>query len=123
MTKPLKVRILKSTLNDGGVTYTTQYRMMGVWFSFADTDTSICKAVAQLFHDMLYDDAPCPQSIWMCSEYCANTKDIEECKLLIKEYLDAVDVYNKTLLVRRLRRLRSLSYESYLERKSTIDTL
>lgn len=60
MTKPLKVRILKSTLNDGGVTYTTQYRMMGVWFSFADTDTSICKAVAQLFHDMLYDDAPMP---------------------------------------------------------------
>jgi hypothetical protein len=98
MTKPLKVRILKSTLNDGGVSYTAQYRMMGMWFSFADTDTSIRKAVAQFFHDMLYDDeAPCPQSIWVCSEYCANTTDIEECKLLIKEYLDAVDVYNKNV--------------------------
>lgn len=98
MAKPLKVRILKSTHNDGGVTYTTQYRMMGVWFSFADTDTSIRKVVAELFHDMLYDDdAPSPQSIWMRSEYWANTKDIEECKLLIKEYLDAVDVYNKNV--------------------------
>ena len=96
MTKPLKVRILKSTLNDGTVTYTAQYRMMGVWFSF--NDTSIRKAVAQLFHDMFYDDdAPCPQSIWMGSDHCANSKDIEECKLLIKEYLDAVDVYNKNV--------------------------
>lgn len=96
MAKPLKVRILKSTLNDGTVMYTTQYRMMGAWFSF--NDTSIRKAVAQLFHDMVYDDdAPCPQSTWVCSEYCANTKDIEECKLLIKEYLDAVDVYNKNV--------------------------
>lgn len=98
MAKPLKVRILKSTLKDGSATYTAQYRMMGTWFSFADTDTSIRKAVSQLFHDMFYDDdAPCPQSIWVCSEYCANTTDIEECKLLIKEYLDAVDVYNKNV--------------------------
>lgn len=98
MAKPLKVRILKSTFKDGNATYTTQYRMMGVWFSFADTDTSIRKVVAELFHDMLYDDdAPRPQSIWMRSEYWANTKDIEECKLLIKEYLDAVDVYNKNV--------------------------
>lgn len=96
MAKPLKVRILKSTLNDGIVTYTAQYRMMGVWFSF--NDASIRKAVAQLFHDMFYDDdAPCPQSTWMCSDHCANSKDIEECKLLIKEYLDAVDVYNKNV--------------------------
>ena len=98
MAKPLKVRILKSTLNDGGTTYTSQYRMMGAWFSFADTDTSIRKAVAQLFHDMLYDDdAPCPQATWLTSDHCANSKDIEECKLLIKEYLDAVDVYNKNV--------------------------
>ena len=98
MAKPLKVRILKSTFNDGTVTYTAQYRMMGTWFSFADTDTSIRKAVAELFHDMLYDDnAPCPQSVWLCSDYRATGKDIEECKLLIKEYLDAVDVYNKNV--------------------------
>ena len=38
MAKPLKVRILKSTLNDGAVTYTAQYRMMGLWFSFAGDD-------------------------------------------------------------------------------------
>lgn len=98
MAKPLKVRILKSTFNDGGVSYTSQYRMMGMWFSFADTDTSIRKAVAQLFHDMLYDDdTPCPQSTWMRSDYCATSKDIEECKLLIKEYLDAVALYNKNV--------------------------
>lgn len=97
MAKPLKVRILKSTLKDGGVSYTAQFRMMGLWFSFAD-DTSFLVVVAQLIHDMLYDDdAPRPQSIWMRSEYWANTKDIEECKLLIKEYLDAVDVYNKNV--------------------------
>lgn len=98
MAKPLKVRILKSTLNDGTVMYTAQYRMMGVWFSFNDNETSIRKVVAELFHDMLYDDdAPCPRSIWIGSDHCANTKDIEECKLLIKEYLDAVDVYNKNV--------------------------
>ena len=98
MAKPLKVRILKSTLNDGTVMYTAQYRMMGMWFSFADADTSIRKAVAQLFHDMIYDDnAPCPQAIWVCSDHRATSKDIEECKLLIKEYLDAVDVYNKNV--------------------------
>ena len=99
MAKPLKVRILKSTLNDGAVMYTAQYRMMGMWFSFAHTESvSIRKVVAELFHDMLYDDdAPCPRSIWICSDHCANTKDIEECKLLIKEYLDAVDVYNKNV--------------------------
>ena len=98
MAKPLKVRILKSTLNDGTVMYTAQYRMMGMWFSFNDTDVSIRKVVAELFHDMLYDDdAPCPESTWMRSDHCANTKDIEECKLLIKEYLDAVDVYNKNV--------------------------
>ena len=98
MAKPLKVRILKSTLNDGTVMYTAQYRMMGMWFSFADPDVSISKVVAELFHDMLYDDdAPCPQSIWVGSDHCANTKDIEECKLLIKEYLDAVDLHNKNV--------------------------
>ena len=98
MAKPLKVRILKSTFNDGTVTYTAQYRMMGAWFSFSERDSSIRKAVAQLFHDMLYDDnAPCPQSVWLCSDYRATSKDIEECKLLIKEYLDAVDVYNKNV--------------------------
>lgn len=98
MVKPLKVRILKSTLNDGAVTYTAQYRMMGVWFSFAGDESSTLKEVARIFHDMLYDkDAPYPQSIWVCSEYCANTKDIEECKLLIKEYLDAVDLHNKNV--------------------------
>ena len=98
MTKPLKVRILKSTLKDGNATYTAQYRMMGMWFSFADTDMLIRKVVAELFHVMLCDeDAPCPQSIWVCSENCATSKDIEECKLLIKEYLDAVDVYNKNV--------------------------
>ena len=98
MAKPLKVRILKSTLNDGTVTYTAQYRMMGMWISFADTVTTLCKSSAQFFHDMLYDDdCPCPRSIWVCSEYCANTTDIEECKLLIKEYLDAVDAYNKKI--------------------------
>ena len=98
MAKPLKVRILKSTLNDGVVSYTAQYRMMGIWFSFADADISIRKAVAQLLHDMIYDDdAPCPESTWMRSDYNANSKDVEECKLLIKEYLDAVDVYNKNV--------------------------
>lgn len=98
MAKPLKVRILKSTFNDCSVNFTAQYRMMGMWFSFADTDVSIRKVVAELFHVMLYDDdAPCPQSIWMGSDHCANSKDIEECKLLIKEYLDAVDVYNKNV--------------------------
>ena len=98
MAKPLKVRILKSTLNDGTVTYTTQYRMMGMWFSFADANTSIRKAIAQLFHDMLYDDnAPCPQSTWLCSDHRANSKDIEECKQLIKEYLDAVAAYNESV--------------------------
>ena len=56
MAKPLKVRILKSTLKDGNATYTAQYRMMGTWFSFADTDTSIRKVVAELFHDMLCDE-------------------------------------------------------------------
>ena len=98
MAKPLKVRILKSTLNDGTVMYTAQYRMMGMWFSFADTDTSTRKVVAELFHDMLYDDdAPCPRSIWVLSDYRASSKDIEECKLLIKEYLDAVALYNKNV--------------------------
>ncbi len=98
MVKPLKVRILKSTLNDGEVSYTAQFRMMGLWFSFSDNYTSICKAVAQFFHDMLYDDeAPCPQGTWMCSDYCANSKDIEECKLLIKEYLDDINAYNKKI--------------------------
>ena len=98
MAKPLKVRILKSTLKDGNATYTAQYRMMGTWFSFADTDTSIRKVVAELFHDMLYDDdAPCPRSIWIGSDHCANTKDIEECKQLIKEYLDAVAAYNENV--------------------------
>ena len=98
MAKPLKVRILKSTLKDGTVMYTAQYRMMGVWFSFAGDESSTLKEVAWIFHDMLYDtDAPRPQSIWVCSEYCANTKDIEECKLLIKEYLDAVALYNKNV--------------------------
>ena len=96
MAKPLKVRILKSTLNDGEVSYTAQFRMMGLWFSFSDNDTSICNAVAQFFHDMLYDrEAPWPQGTWMYSDYCANSKDIEECKMLIKEYLDAVALYNK----------------------------
>lgn len=98
MAKPLKVRILKSTLNDGTVMYTAQYRMMGMWFSFADTDTSIRKVVAELFHVMLYDDdTPCPESIWIRSDHCANSKDIEECKLLIKAYLDAVAEYNKSI--------------------------
>ena len=98
MAKPLKVRILKSTLNDGVVTYTAQYRMMGLWFSFSGKETSICKEVAQLFHDMIYDDnAPCPQSIWVWSYHRATTKDIEECKLLIKEYLDAFVVYTKNI--------------------------
>ena len=59
MAKPLKVRILKSTLNDGTVTYTAQYRMMGMWFSFAGDESSTLKEVARIFHDMLYDkDAP-----------------------------------------------------------------
>ena len=98
MAKPLKVRILKSTLKDGNATYTAQYRMMGAWFSFSERDSSIRKAVAQLFHDMLYDDnAPCPQSVWLCSDYRAISKDIEECKQLIKEYLDAVAAYNKNV--------------------------
>lgn len=98
MAKPLKVRILKSTLNDGGVTYTAQYRMMGLWFSFSGNETLIRKEVAQLFHDTIYDDnAPCPQAIWVWSDHRATTKDIEECKLLIKEYLDAVAVYNKNI--------------------------
>ena len=98
MAKPLKVRILKSTLNDGTVMYTAQYRMMGMWFSFNDTDVSIRKVVAELFHDMIYDDdAPCPESTWVRSDYNANSKDVEECKLLIKEYLDAVDLYNKNV--------------------------
>ena len=96
MTKPLKVRILKSTLNDGTVTYTAQYRMMGMWFSFNDIDDSLRKEAAHFFHGLIYGDrAPRPYAVWVCSEYCANAKDIEECKLLIKEYLDAVDVYNK----------------------------
>lgn len=106
MAKPLKVRILKSTFNDGGVSYTTQYRMMGMWFSFSDTDTSFRGVVAQLIHDMLYDDeAPCPQSTWMHSDYCATSKDIEECKLLIKEYLDAVALYNKNVDGKKIKKI------------------
>lgn len=96
MSKPLKVRILKSTLNDGTVTYTAQYRMMGMWFSFAGDESSTLKEVARIFHDMLYDkDAPCPDAIWVRGYYHPTSKDIEECKLVIKEYLDAVALYNK----------------------------
>ena len=104
MAKPLKVRILKSTLNDGTVMYTAQYRMMGTWFSFA-SGQSTRKEVAQIFHDMVYDDdAPCPQSTWIYSDHRANSKDIEECKLLIKEYLDAVDVYNKNVASKTIKK-------------------
>lgn len=96
MVKPLKVRILKSTLNDGTVVYTAQYRMMGMWFSFNDNEVSCLKEVAQLLHGMLYDDAaPFPHIVWIHSDRRATSKDIEECKLLIKEYLDAVAAYNK----------------------------
>ena len=99
MAKPLKVRILKSTLNDGTVTYTAQYRMMGMWFSFAGDETSTCKEVkevARIFHDMIYDkDAPCPDAIWLRGYYHPTGEDIEGCKLLIKAYLDAVAAYNK----------------------------
>ena len=96
MAKPLKVRILKSTLNDGTVMYTAQYRMMGMWFSFAGDESSTLKEVARIFHDMLYDtDAPCPDSIWVRGYYHPISEDIEGCKLLIKEYLDAVVAYNK----------------------------
>ena len=96
MAKPLKVRILKSTLNDGTVTYTAQYRMMGTWFSFNGSDRSTSKGVAQFLHHMFCDDnVPNPYSTWVYSDYCANSKDIEECKLLIKEYLDAVAEYVK----------------------------
>ena len=98
MAKPLKVRILKSTLNDGGVTYTAQYRMMGMWFSFAGDETSTCKEVARVFHDMVYDkDAPCPDAIWVRGYYHPTSEDIEGCKLLIKAYLDAVAKYNKSI--------------------------
>ena len=96
MAKPLKVRILKSTLNDGGVTYTAQYRMMGIWFSFADDESSTIKEVARVLHDMLYDkDAPRPYAVWVCSAHCSTGEEIGGRKLLIKEYLDAVVAYNK----------------------------
>ena len=98
MAKPLKVRILKSTLNDGDITYTAQYRMMGTWFSFDDNYSSIRKEVSELLHNMFCnDDTPRPHSTWIVSSYGASSKDIEECKLLIKQYLDAVDVYNKNV--------------------------
>ena len=98
MVKPLKVRILKSTLNDGTVMYTAQYRMMGMWFSFAGDETSTRKEVAQIFHDILYDKyAPCPDAIWVRVYYHPTGEDIEGCKLLIKAYLDAVDAYNKSI--------------------------
>lgn len=98
MAKPLKVRILKSTFNDDTVTYTAQYRMMGMWFSFAGDGRSTCEEVAQFFHDMIYDDdAPRPYSAWLNSDYHATTKDIEDCKLLIKAYLDAIAEYNKNI--------------------------
>lgn len=98
MAKPLKVRILKSTLNDGTVTYTAQYKMMGMWFSFAGDETSTRKEVARIFHDMLYDkDAPCPDAIWVRGYYHPTSEDIEGCKLLINAYLDSVDEYNKNI--------------------------
>lgn len=99
MAKPLKVRILKSTLNDGTVVYTAQYRMMGMWFSFSDIKVSIRKTVAELFHDMFYGgNVPTPQATWFYSDYFINgatSKDIEVCKLLIKAYLDDINAYNK----------------------------
>ena len=95
MAKPLKVRILKSTLNDGTVTYTAQYRMMGMWFSFAGDETSTCKEVARIFRDMIYDkDAPCPDAIWVRGYYHPTSEDIECCKILINAYLVAVVAYN-----------------------------
>ena len=98
MAKPLKVRILKSTLNDGTVMYAAQYRMMGMWFSFAGDETSTRKEVAQIFHDMIYaKDAPCPDAIWVRGYYHPTSEDIEGCKLLIKAYLDAVAAYNKSI--------------------------
>ena len=98
MAKPLKVRILNSTLNDGAVTYTAQYRMMGMWFSFNDIDDSLRKEAAHFFHGLIYGDrAPRPYAVWVYSDHCANSKDIEECKLLIKAYLDAVAEYNKSI--------------------------
>ena len=96
MAKPLKVRILKSTLNDGTVMYTAQYRMMGMWFSFVGDESSTLKEVARIFHDMIYDkDAPCPYAVWVYSAHCSTGEEIEGCTLLIKEYLDAVAAYNK----------------------------
>ena len=96
MAKPLKVRILKSTLNDGTVTYTAQYRMMGMWFSFNDIDDSLRKEAAHFFHGLIYGDrAPRPYAVWVYSDHCSTSDEIEGCKLLIKEYLDAVVAYNK----------------------------
>ena len=97
MAKPMKVRILKSTLNDGTATYTAQYRMMGMWFSFADY-TSTLGTFTQFFHEMFYDeDAPSPHVVWMRGYYHPTSEDIEECKLLINAYLDAVAAYNKSI--------------------------
>lgn len=51
MAKPLKVRILKSTLNDGTVTYTAQYRMMGMWFRLMTLMTRFAKKLLIFFMD------------------------------------------------------------------------
>lgn len=78
--------------------YTAQYRMMGMWFSFAGDETSTRKEVAQIFHDIIYDkDAPGPDAIWTRGYYHPTSEDIEGCKLLINAYLGAVAEYNKSI--------------------------